>query len=186
MSVVRGNMSVMLSLPAHPPDPVIETDRLLLRPLTRHHAGLLVELHADPRVNRFVPAFTRPQALTRLAEIERQWAERGHGLCAVERKDTGEFIGRCGLNHWPQFDEVEAGWTLKSAAWGHGYATEAARACVDWGFARLELPYVTAMIAPGNTASARVADRLGFTPGRTDTLLGHTVTVYALPRAARR
>ena len=56
-------------------------------------------------------------------------------LCAVELKDGGEFIGRAGLNYWQLFDEAEVGWTLKAEAWGHGYATEAARACLEWGFA---------------------------------------------------
>jgi RimJ/RimL family protein N-acetyltransferase len=67
--------------------------------------------------------------------IESQWTGRGHGLCAVELKDGGEFIGRAGLNYWQLFDEAEVGWTLKAEAWGHGYATEAARACLEWGFA---------------------------------------------------
>jgi len=175
-------VSAMASLPENRADVVIETDRLLLRPLTSDYVDLLVELHADPRVNRFVPAFTYDQALDRLAGIEQQWTERGHGLCAVELKTTGEFLGRCGLNHWQLFDEVEAGWTLKFAAWGQGYATEAAQACVDWGFAHLEVPYFTSMIHPGNTASARVADRLGFHPRRQDTLFGKTITVYAMDR----
>ncbi|WP_244900535.1 GNAT family N-acetyltransferase [Streptomyces nanshensis] len=159
---------------------MFETERLTLRPLTRHDVDALVDLHADPLVNRFVPAFSHEQALRRLSEIESQWSERGHGLCAVHLRATGEFVGRCGLNHWPQFDEIEAGWSFKSAFWGRGYATEAARAVLDWGFAQLSPPYVTAMIRPGNEASVRVATRLGFTPLREDTFLGHRITVYAL------
>jgi RimJ/RimL family protein N-acetyltransferase len=167
--------------------PVIETERLLLRPLRADDADAFVALHADERVNRFVGAYTLRQARERLATIERQWAERGHGLCAVELRSTGEFLGRCGLNHWPRFDEVEIGWTFRAEAWGHGYATEAARACVDWGFATLDaayVPYLTAMIRPGNTPSVRVAERLGFTPLREDEMHGNPVTVYALRRPA--
>jgi RimJ/RimL family protein N-acetyltransferase len=141
-----------------------------------------VALHADDRVNRFVGAYSRQQALERLRLIGRQWAERGHGLCAIELKDGGEFIGRAGLNYWQPFDEVELGWTLKAEAWGHGYATEAARACLEWGFGTLDTDYFTAMIHPGNTASARVAGRLGFAPLREDVLLGNPVTVYSLDR----
>ncbi|WP_323183653.1 GNAT family N-acetyltransferase [Streptomyces prunicolor] len=77
--------------------------------------------------------FPRLPADTLGRMIESQWTERG--LCAVELKDGGEFIGRAGLNYWQPFDEVEVGWTLKAEAWGHGYATEAARACLEWGFA---------------------------------------------------
>ncbi|QPP05470.1 GNAT family N-acetyltransferase [Streptomyces bathyalis] len=159
---------------------MLETDRLVLRPLTRHDVDALVDLHADPLVNRFVPAFSRERALSRLAEIEEQWSERGHGLCAVELRATGEFIGRCGLNYWPQFDEVEAGWTFKPAVWGRGYATEAAAASVSWGFSHLGLGFVTAMIRADNAASIRVAERLGFTPRREDLLFGNPVTVWAL------
>jgi RimJ/RimL family protein N-acetyltransferase len=159
---------------------VLTTDRLVLRPLTRRDVDALVELHADPLVNRFVPAFSHEQALKRLKATEEQWAERGHGLCAVELRGSGEFIGRSGLNHWPHFDEVEAGWALKPAAWGRGYATEAAAAVVGWGFSHLRLDRITAMISPDNAASARVAGRLGFTPRREDEFMGRPVTVYAL------
>lgn len=77
-------------------------------------------LHADVRVNRFVGSYTREAALDRLKQVEQQWSTRGHNLFAIERKDTGEFLGRGGLNYWEQFDEVEAGWTLRAEAWGHG------------------------------------------------------------------
>ena len=161
---------------------MIETERLILRPLTRADVDQIVDLHGDPRVNRFVPSFSYDQALQRISEIERQWSERGHGICAVELEATGTFIGRCGLNYWPEFDEVEVGWILKPEAWGHGYATEAAQSCLEWGFSRLDVRYLTAMIDPGNTASARVAERLGFSPRRVDTLFDKTTTVWALDR----
>jgi RimJ/RimL family protein N-acetyltransferase len=163
---------------------VLETERLRLRPLRTADADAWVALHADARVNRFVGPYTRESALERLSGIERQWAERGHGLCAVEAKDGGVFLGRCGLQYWPRFDEVELGWTLHPDHWGHGYATEAARACRDWGFATLPDPYFTAMIHPGNTASLRVAARLGFTPLREDMLSGRRVVVHAVHRGA--
>jgi RimJ/RimL family protein N-acetyltransferase len=161
---------------------VIETGRLVLRPLSMADLSALVALHADERVNRFVGAYTEDAARQRLRAVERQWAERGHGIGAVELKATGEFIGRCGLHYWEHLDEVEAGWTFRAEAWGHGYATEAARAWTEWGFARLDVPYLTAMIHPENAASRRVAERLGFTPRRNDELFDRPVTVYALDR----
>ena len=162
---------------------MIETDRLLLRPLRADDVDEFVALHADPRVNRFVGSYSRPRAVERLAAIERQWAERGHGQCAIELKATRALIGRSGLRYWEQFDEVEVGWTLRAEHWGHGYATEAARACLDWGFSNLETDYVTAMIRPGNEASVRVAERLGFTVRREDVLGDEPITVYALDRS---
>lgn len=164
---------------------MIETERLSLRPLKVADVDAFVDLHADKRVNRFVGSYSPTQALERLVAIERQWAERGHGLCAIELKSSGEFVGRSGLQYWDQFDEVELGWTLRAEFWGHGYATEAAQGCLDWGFATLEENYFTALMRPGNEQSVRVAERLGFSPRRQDTLFGKPVTVYALDRPGR-
>ena len=161
---------------------VIETERLMLRPLTSADVDQVVDLHSDPRVNQFVPFFSFDQALHRISEIEQQWSQRGHGIFAVELKSTGAFIGRCGLNYWSEFDEVELGWILKPEVWGRGYATEAAQSCLEWGFSRLDVRYFTAMIDPANIASARVAERLGFLPRRVDTLFDKATTVWALDR----
>lgn len=158
----------------------IETPRLLLRPFTGDDLDDFATLHADPEVTQFVRPLDRGEAEERLRVDEREWEERGHGLLAIADKGTGAFLGRTGLKHWPQFEETEVGWILRRDAWGHGYATEAARACVEWGFSRLELPYLTAMISPANTRSIPVAERLGFTPLREDELLGEPVVVYAL------
>ncbi|MGF1427354.1 GNAT family N-acetyltransferase [Kitasatospora sp. LaBMicrA B282] len=163
---------------------MITTARLRLRPLSTADVDWWVELHADPEVARFVGGYTREQAAARLAAIEEQWEHRGHGLCAVELVATGEVIGRSGLNWWQQFDETEAGWTLARAHWGHGYATEAARAVLHWGFHDLGLERITAMIHQGNDASTEVARRLGFTPLREDVLAGKAITVHALDRPA--
>ncbi|GAA3731965.1 GNAT family N-acetyltransferase [Streptomyces tremellae] len=163
---------------------MIETERLVLRPLTRADVEPFVALHADERVSRFVGSYTRERAEERLAGIERQWAERGHGLCAVELREGGAFVGRCGLQYWEQFDETEIGWTFAAEAWGRGYATEAARACLAFAWRELSVPYVTAMIRHGNTPSVRVAERLGLAPRREDELYGHAVTVYAVDRPA--
>jgi RimJ/RimL family protein N-acetyltransferase len=154
-----------------------------MRPLLVSDVDLFVALHADPRVNRFVGSYTHDQALARLEGIERQWAERGHGLFAVLSKESGEFLGRVGPQYWEQFDEVEIAWTLRAETWGHGYATEAARASIEWGFGHLADDVFTAMIDPANTASQRVAARLGFSPGgREDILFGRKVIVHTLPR----
>ncbi|OIJ63997.1 GNAT family N-acetyltransferase [Streptomyces mangrovisoli] len=161
---------------------MIVTERLRLRPLTEADADWWVRLHSDGEVNRFVGGYTLDQAATRLRDIQRQWTGRGHGLCAVELRGTGEPIGRCGLNWWEQFGETEIGWTFARAHWKRGYATEAAQAVLAWGFGPLGLRRITAMIHPDNTASAAVAKRLGFTALREDTVLDRPCTVYALAR----
>ncbi|MET9532780.1 GNAT family N-acetyltransferase [Streptomyces sp. NPDC006649] len=159
---------------------MITTERLRLRPLSESDTDWWVRLHADEEVNSYVGAYTPAQAAARLRVIEQQWARRGHGLCAVELRSTGEAIGRCGLHWWEQFDETEIGWTFARAHWGRGYATEAARSVLAWGFGPLGLERITSMIHPDNAASAAVARRLGFTPLREDTVLGRPCTVHAL------
>nr|WP_234443716.1 GNAT family N-acetyltransferase [Streptomyces sp. NRRL B-24484] len=161
---------------------LLSTPRLRLRPLTEADTDWWVRLHADDEVNRFVGAYTRDEAAERLRGIHRQWAERGHGLCAVELAATGEPIGRCGLTWWEQFGETEVGWTFARRHWGHGYATEAAQAVLAWGFGALGLTRITAMIHHGNAASTAVAARLGFAPLREDVVLGRPCTVHALHR----
>ena len=164
------------------PGVLIETERLLLRPLVMSDLDEFVALHEDPEVVRFVRALDSEQAARRLRANEQEWAERGHGMLAVIEQAEGRLLGRVGLKHWPQFGETEAGWLLRRDAWGRGYATEAARACLGWGFATLSVAYITAMIAPGNTRSIRIAQRLGFKPTRQDVLLGDPVIVHAVER----
>ena len=106
----------------------------------------------------------------------------GHGRVAIVERATGRFLGRTGLKYFAQFRETEIGWLLRPDVWGHGFATEAARACVDWGFRNLDVPYVTAMIGPENLRSIRVAARLGMTPLRADVLLDEPVDVYSISR----
>jgi len=164
---------------------ILETARLRLRPLTASEADVAawLELHADPRVNEFVGAYTRDQAVQRLEYIESQWAERGHGLFAVESLADGRFLGRTGLQYWDQWDEVEAAWTYHYEAQGHGYATEAASAFLEWGWRTLGLTApVISMIDPRNAPSARVAERLGFTERNREERFGHEVIVYHLER----
>jgi RimJ/RimL family protein N-acetyltransferase len=160
----------------------IETERLRMRPASAEDVDDLVALHEDPLVRKFFGSPSVAEIEEWVGRAEDEWAERGHGRMTLLDRDTGAFLGRCGLKWWPEFGEVEVGWVLAPAARGRGLATEAGRACLDWGFRDLALPYVTAMIAPDNDASAAVAGRLGMTPLREDLLLGEPVVVHALRR----
>jgi RimJ/RimL family protein N-acetyltransferase len=160
----------------------LETERLLLRPTGIGDIDEYVALSEDPEVTRFVLALDRPQAEERLRANQREWRERGHGMFAVLDPRDGRFLGRAGLKYWPQFDETEVGWALRRDAWGQGYATEAARAILDWGFEVLPAPYFTAMIHPDNERSLHVARRLGLSPLRRDVLYDSPVVVHAVAR----
>jgi len=164
---------------------LIETPRLILRPIQPSDLDDLVALSSDPEVTRFVPGLDRRSAADRIRLAAREWSARGYGMLAMlERSGGGRFLGRAGFKYWPQFDETEVGWVLRRDVWGHGYATEAGRACVDWGFAECSLPYLTAMIQPANQRSVAVAERLGFAAVRADVVDGDAVTVFALHRLA--
>jgi RimJ/RimL family protein N-acetyltransferase len=160
----------------------IQTDRLILRPLTVDDLDQVLELNGEPAVIEFLGSSTPERARRRLEVCQQSWEERGHDLMALLERSTGRFVGRMGLRYWPQFGEAEAGWSLRREAWGRGYATEAARAVIDWGFRTFPLPYITAMIRPDNGRSLAVARRLGMTPVRDDVLHQVPVIVHAVYR----
>lgn len=123
-------------------------------------------MNADPVVmEHFVRLMTAEDTDHFVDRIGAQWAEAGWGLWALERRDTGEFIGYTGL--WSvRFEasfepKVEVGWRLAAAHWGHGFATEAARAALDFAFDRLDWPEVVSFTAVGNVRSQAVMQRLG-------------------------
>jgi RimJ/RimL family protein N-acetyltransferase len=160
----------------------IETDRLTLRPLAMADVDDLVALGEDPEVTRFVDRLDRAAAVERVRSAEREWRERGAGMFVALDRGDDRFVGRVGLRYWPQFDETEIGWVLPRDDWGKGYATEAARAILDWAFASVDLAYITAMINPENAASLRVAGRLGMSELRRDVLVDEPVIVFSVDR----
>jgi RimJ/RimL family protein N-acetyltransferase len=166
-----------------PDEVVLVTPRLVMRPLTRDYLAELVDLYADPGVTRFLKPLDEAGHLRRCLEAEEMWASRGYGRVALHNVASGRFVGRGGLQYWPRFEEVEVTWALRRDAWGQGLATEAGGSWVRWGLEHLDVPYITAMIAPENTGSCAVAERLGMAVLRADTQHGREVLVYARFRA---
>ncbi|WP_307198306.1 GNAT family N-acetyltransferase [Nocardioides zeae] len=163
----------------------LTTPRLRLRALTVKDAARLVHLHAEAHVQAWLGTFDLTAASARLERFEQQWAEFGYGMFAVESVDR-QFMGRCGFVHWPEMGdsgETEIGWALGSAWVGRGFATEAARACLSWFWARdRTVEKVTAMIAPGNQASVAVAESVGLRHERSDVFRGNPIEVYSVTR----
>lgn len=125
-------------------------------------------LNADPEVMEHFPALmTREQSDTLVTRIEQGFDELGYGLWAIEVRESGEFIGFTGLAlqtfeaHFTP--AVEVGWRLTRTAWGHGYATEAARQALAYGFAEANLQEIVSMTATTNVRSQAVMSRLGMT-----------------------
>ncbi|GGT32441.1 N-acetyltransferase [Streptomyces chromofuscus] len=143
------------------------TDRLLLREWRESDLVPWATINADPEVRRYLPGLPgREQCDAAVAGFQADLEQRGWGWWAVEVRDTGEFIGFTGLDPVEEgqpFTGVEAGWRLARSAWGHGYATEAARAALRFGFTDLGLPEILAVTAAGNDRSRAVMRRLGMT-----------------------
>ena len=148
------------------PTPTLGTARLRLRPVTSTDADALFALHSDPYVLRYwdAPPWRDRDRADRFIAVCRQMAEEGNGArLAIESGSDGRFIGWCGLTRWnPDHRSASLGYCLGQAAWGHGYATEAARALLQWAFDTLDLNRVQAETDTRNVASARVLEKLGF------------------------
>jgi ribosomal-protein-alanine N-acetyltransferase len=142
----------------------LKTDRLTLRPLVPQDAASYAVLRYHPEVAKWLmPADGDPMVAAH-AIIERfatSWRDRGYAPWGVFLE--GRLIGQCGLNFVPEFGETEVLWALHPEAWGQGYATEAARAALDFGFRNVGLKRIFAITKPDNVASQAVMKRLGLT-----------------------
>ncbi|MGD0054149.1 MAG: GNAT family protein [Acidimicrobiales bacterium] len=151
-----------MSLPA----PTLHTSRLRLRPFDDSDVNALFALHSNARVLRYwdAPPWSEPLRAERFIATCRQVTEEGTGTrLAVDRVSDGTFIGWCGLTRWNRdFRSASMGYCFDDAVWGHGFATEAARALLQWAFDTWDLNRVQAETDTRNAASARVLEKLGF------------------------
>lgn len=152
------------------PKPVqLQTPRLLLRQWRPSDREPFAAMNADARVMAYYPAvLTRAESDVLADRIETRITEAGWGFWATEDQRSGEFLGFVGLNvpsaDLPFSPCVEIGWRLAHAHWGKGYATEAARAALTFGFERLDLLEIVAFATLGNLRSQAVMQRLGMRP----------------------
>ncbi|MEU9385803.1 GNAT family N-acetyltransferase [Streptomyces sp. NPDC048279] len=145
----------------------LRTDRLLLRPWRDSDLAPWAALNADPEVREHLgDPLTREQSDASVARFQAEFDRRGYGWWAVEVRATGEFIGFAGLDEVDEdvpFTGVEIGWRLARAAWGQGYATEAALAVLAHGFDTLGLGEILAVTTAANLRSQAVMRRIGMT-----------------------
>ncbi|MEM9704676.1 MAG: GNAT family N-acetyltransferase [Pseudomonadota bacterium] len=144
------------------------TERLILKQPTPADADPFIALMADPAVAATLTLDGKPQdtreAWRGFAALLGHWDIRGYGMFSVFRRDTGDWIGRIGPYFPGGWPGLEIGWSLTSPNWGHGFAVEAAARSAAWIFDREpSLERVISLIEPRNTASQRVAQRLGET-----------------------
>lgn len=166
---------------------ILETDRLILRELTRADLDPLAALYRDPDIRRYFPegTLTREETLEELDWIiDEYYAKHGFGLWATIHKETGAFIGRCGLIPWTLEGktEVEVAYLLAKDYWGQGLGFEAARAILDHAFGPLGLARIICMAFPENTASRRIAEKLGMSLEFEGVMDGEAIVIYAIQR----
>lgn len=166
--------------------PNIRTDRLILREHTLQDFDALHAMWSEPAVYRHIigrPS-TREEAWSRLLRYSGHWRLLGYGYWAVEERATGNFVGEMGFADYhrdtdpPINGRPELGWTLKTAVHGKGYATEALQSIAAWGDAHFAGKETSAMIAPENTASIRVAEKIGFVRKLETTYKGEPTLVF--------
>lgn len=198
------------------PTPTLRTARLLLRPFRDADADALVAMHSNAQVMRYWDGlpWTEPARAERFIAACRQMADEGSGArVAIDRladsggtsdrasggpfarvpagaSSGGAFLGWCALSRWNrEYRSASLGYCFDDAAWGHGYATEAARALLGWAFDALDLNRVQAEVDTRNQASARVLGKLGFVHEgtlRQDCIVGGEISdswVFGLLRA---
>jgi len=170
-----------------PEGPVIETERLILRPWRGTDIEPNTAMLADPLSGRFITADGKPitdafVGWRNAAIMSGHWVLHGVGMFAVEEKSTGTFVGRVGPWFPPGWPAFEVGWGIASEFRGKGYALEAARAAIEWSFATFETDEIIYCIDRENAASQAVARRLGAEKGREFDLFGHAADIWVTSR----
>jgi RimJ/RimL family protein N-acetyltransferase len=166
--------------------PVIETERLLLRPHRVDDFEACAAMWADPAVTRFIGGkpFSAEESWARLLRYAGHWTLMGFGFWAIEEKATGKFIGEAGFAEFKRDIEPslggapEMGWVLASQVHGRGYATEAVRAAIAWSEAHLASSKVVCLIHPDHAASIHVAVKCGFRESRRASYKNQPILVF--------
>lgn len=167
-------------------NPIFESPRLLFREFadSEPDARLIVQLNSDPEVLKYLhehPTNTLEKALAALrGRIIPQYKNYGYGRWAVHTRHNGAFIGWCGLKFRPERSETDLGYRFIKSAWGQGYATEAARATLDYGFGKCNLATIGAVAQTGNIASLKVIEKCGMQFVRFGMIDGFAVKIYRL------
>lgn len=150
--------------------PEIETSRLLLRMFRLSDLDDLARIYADADVMRYLSGhpLTGEETAGWLDYFIRGWEQYGFGWWAVVLKERGELIGHCGLQFIHVTPEVEVTYGLAKEYWRMGLASEAARACLRYGFEELKLGRIYALAEPENTGSHRVMERIRMSYDKTE------------------
>lgn len=162
-----------------------ETDRLIIRRFTLEDLPKLVELRSEPEVYKYLGG----KRLQNAEAIEKRlqfyiecYNKYGYGMCAAILKETGEMIGWSCLQPLEETGETELGYGFAKEFWGRGFATECAKAWLDYGFKTANLERIVAVASPENTGSWRVMEKLGMKYETTEKHYGSECVFYAISK----
>ncbi len=164
---------------------ILETPRLRLRMFCQADFDAYAEMLADPEVMRYLPQgrpLPPPEAWRNMAAVVGHWQLLGFGPWAVEERASGELVGRIGPFCPAGWPDLELIWTIRRQSWGQGFATEGARAALAYVFQEMGRDRVISLIRPQNTASIRVAEKLGQRLQDRMDFYGEEALVYGIRR----
>ncbi len=167
--------------------PTFETNRLIFRPFNENDLPNYAEMCNDPTFMRFLAdgkPLSRAETWRNIAFILGHWHLRGYGIWAIEEKSSHQLIGRTGLLNPEGWPDIEVCWALSPKHWGKGFATEAAKKVINWGFDNLPVEHLISLIHPENKPSASVSMRIGQEYKKQISLNNKTVNVYSISRTA--
>jgi RimJ/RimL family protein N-acetyltransferase len=160
---------------------VLETERLVMRGFRDDDQEEWAAIRADDEVMRSLGrdgGITPDEAWREMAMLAGHWTLKGYGHWALEERASGALIGNAGLFYPPDWPALEVGWTVARPRWGEGFAGEAARAAARWARSELGADHLISLIAPTNSRSQRVAEKLGMTHEGEAHVRGFTLMKY--------
>ena len=157
----------------------------MIRPLQEADFDALHAVYSDPDVVRYIPGGVRDEEGTRrrLDELIVHHLRHAVSKWAVILTSTGQLIGDCGLQYLPGTEDLELGFHLAQAHWGHGYATEAASACLHWALVERS-ERIIAIVDPAHAVSQRILDKIGMRLAGPKHFLDRIWLMYEAPRGA--
>lgn len=163
---------------------MFETERLFLLKMTEEDIDSVYLMRSDKDVMHYIrEPQNRQEAEGWVILVSLKWETEKIGFCSVFLKETGEFIGWCGLWRLKETGEIEVGYALRKEFWGRGLAVEASEAFLEYGFTELSLPKIVACANPDNKGSRRVMEKLGMTFDHIGEYYGRDLVHYTITRS---
>ena len=162
---------------------MLETERLIMRPLQESDVEEIFAMRSDEEIMRFIrEPQGRDESLGWIRLVSERWSDEKLGFCAVIEKSTDKFLGWCGIWRLQETDEFEIGYAIEKQNWGKGFATEAAGKFMQYGFEELNAEKLVAVARPENSASRRVMEKLGMKFVKVGKFYNQMLVQYAISR----